>query len=190
VFRRRLATGDEPFTTNLVVATGVKRLPRPIPLSAFKRDDGSSPSPHQWPYTITKLPRGYGREVASDNSLAEEVSAVEGELRQRLVRHRHREARLRAAKIKAVLRMTGALRCEVPSCRFDFASAYGAMGREYAQVHHLLPLSGSSPSRRHPRDLAIVCANCHAMIHRNGACRDLVEIDRALKLGKSRRPAV
>jgi hypothetical protein len=44
----------------------------------------------------------------------------------------------------------------------------------YAHVHHLRPLSearGSVTTRL--EDLAIVCANCHAIIHRDGACRPL-----------------
>jgi predicted HNH restriction endonuclease len=66
------------------------------------------------------------------------------------------------------------LKCEVPGCGFDFEAVYGELGRDYAQVHHLKPLGDrTTPSETKLNDLAIVCANCHAMIHRGGKCRPL-----------------
>ncbi|WP_456742210.1 HNH endonuclease [Bradyrhizobium sp. USDA 4469] len=49
------------------------------------------------------------------------------------------------------------------------------MGRNYAHVHHREPLSKvpKSGKKLTLADLAIVCANCHAMVHIGGACRDL-----------------
>lgn len=101
---------------------------------------------------------------------------TEGEARKRFVTHRKREAQLRQRKIEQHKRENaGNLFCEVPGCGFDFYSCYGATGKDYAQVHHLIPLS-SAPSAGFDvklSDLAVVCANCHAMIHRGGECRDL-----------------
>jgi len=104
------------------------------------------------------------------------ASWFEGKRRQAFVYHRHREAQLRRAKIQDCLdRNGGRLVCEVPNCRFDFFDRYGALGKGYAQVHHLLPLSNSPPEGRKTqlKDLAIVCANCHVMIHIGGECRPL-----------------
>ena len=105
----------------------------------------------------------------------DEVSALEGEVRRRLILHRRRKRSLRAAKIASALRKNGGrLRCEVPGCRFDFWAVHGEIGRNYAHVHHLEPLGQrSQPRRTSLDDLAIVCANCHAMIHVGGACRDM-----------------
>jgi predicted HNH restriction endonuclease len=104
-----------------------------------------------------------------------DLEALEGEPRQRLVTHRHREAKLRAAKISAALQANnGRLICEVPRCGFDFAKRYGEIGYGYAHVHHRVPL-GKAGRRGHKTtldDLAIVCANCHAMIHKGGECRE------------------
>jgi hypothetical protein len=120
----------------------------------------------------------------TDNAIAdEEVCALEGEQRRLYVLHRTRERRLRARKIEDVLQRSGGrLVCEVPGCEFDFGEIYGELGEGFAHVHHLKPLS-SAGKGMHVKlsELAIVCANCHAMIHRGGECRppkDLIEVRR------------
>lgn len=56
--------------------------------------------------------------------------------------------------------------CQV--CGFDFESIYGVLGKDYCQVHHITPLSqmGESHEVNPITDLIPLCANCHAMIHR------------------------
>lgn len=106
--------------------------------------------------------------------LADEIVGLEGEVRERMVRHRRRERRLRDAKIRSVMASTGCLRCEVPGCGFDFFRVYGEPGRDFAHVHHLSPLSERTENDDTKiEDLAVVCANCHAIIHRGGGCRPL-----------------
>lgn len=112
----------------------------------------------------------------------ESVAGLEGELRRRMVRHRTREGWLRDARISFVKDKTGALACEVKGCRFDFAKAYGELGENYAQVHHIRPLSRrEGPSKTRVSDLRVVCANCHAMIHLGGKSRSLDAIAIALR---------
>lgn len=66
----------------------------------------------------------------------------------------------------------GWLFCEVQGCGFE--TVYGALGAGLAEVHHLKLLSELSKSVcTTMADLAIVCANCHRMIHRNNARRSL-----------------
>lgn len=104
-----------------------------------------------------------------------ELAAMEGAERMALVRHRKREQSLRDAKVAEARKLgNGRLNCEVPRCGFDFEAVYGELGRDYAQVHHLKPLGDrTTPSQTKLSDLAVVCANCHAMIHRGGKCRPL-----------------
>ena len=54
------------------------------------------------------------------------------------------------------------------ACGFDFEKIYGALGRNFCHVHHILPLSEfGEPRTVDPKiDLIPLCANCHAMIHR------------------------
>jgi 5-methylcytosine-specific restriction enzyme A len=107
------------------------------------------------------------------------VRALEGEERLVMVLHRSRERALREAKLATARREApdGRLRCEVPGCGFDFHERYGAIGEGYAQVHHLQPLADlDGPKEMTLADLAVVCANCHAMIHRGGRCSPLIEL--------------
>ena len=52
---------------------------------------------------------------------------------------------------------------------FDFEGTYGAWGRGFAEVHHIQEL-GAAPAEGvdvdPSTDLAVVCSNCHRMIHR------------------------
>lgn len=106
-----------------------------------------------------------------------DLAVTEGSVRISLTKHRRREARLRDAKVRSVLQERGVdgLTCEVPGCGFNFARQYGPLGARYVHVHHLVPLSrvGARGQRVRMSDLAIVCANCHAMIHIGGECRPL-----------------
>lgn len=107
-----------------------------------------------------------------------ELAAMKGAERMALVRHRRREQSLREAKVAEARKLGNRrLKCEVPGCGFDFEVVYGELGRDYAQVHHLRPLADrTTPTETKLADLAVVCANCHAMIHRGGKCRALADL--------------
>lgn len=114
--------------------------------------------------------------------LDDEVGALEGEMQALFVAHRKRERRLREKKLQEVLARLNRLRCEVKACRFDFLTTYGPLGHGFAHVHHLKPLSDAhGATRTFLGDLAIVCANCHAMIHRHGKTRSLEEVSRMIR---------
>ena len=85
----------------------------------------------------------------------------------RLVAHlrRERNSAIVKAKKDAVLRTSRKLCCEV--CGFDFKEAYGELGDGFCEVHHLQPLSkADGVVKTKLGDLAIVCSNCHRIIHR------------------------
>lgn len=91
--------------------------------------------------------------------------AEEGAVLTRLHRVRERNRRLVARKKQQTLTDTGQLMCE--ACGFDFGRAYGQIGSGFIECHHRVPLSELSPGARTMlSDLALVCANCHRMIHR------------------------
>ncbi len=56
--------------------------------------------------------------------------------------------------------------CKV--CDFNFEKTYGAIGKDFIHVHHLIPLSKIKEEYKlNPEtDLVPMCPNCHAMIHR------------------------
>ncbi|MFD5831276.1 HNH endonuclease [Lentzea sp. NPDC060358] len=96
--------------------------------------------------------------------LDEEEATREGRLLLRRHLARERDPKLRAKKIEAALAEHSCLACEV--CEFDFERVYGDRGKRYAEVHHKTPLHVSGPTSTRLRDLAVLCANCHRMIHR------------------------
>lgn len=91
-------------------------------------------------------------------------SFPEGELIERLHKARERSAAVvRQAKLQAMER--GPLACEV--CGFDFEERYGDLGKGFIEAHHTLPLSElTKATETRVQDLALVCANCHRMLHR------------------------
>ncbi|MBU2876452.1 HNH endonuclease [Aliiglaciecola lipolytica] len=71
------------------------------------------------------------------------------------------------AKILHAQKNEGSLPCEV--CRFDFAERYDGLGNGYIEAHHTRPLSELETDEvcdTRVEDLALVCANCHRMLHR------------------------
>ena len=126
---------------------------------------------------IEILERLWAELVVGLQSVGDEVEgALEGEVRVALGRHRARERWLRDRKILDVKNANGGrLPCQV--CGFDFYESYGELGRDYAQVHHLKPLSDrTKPSLTLLSDLAVLCANCHTMVHVGGIVRPLEEL--------------
>lgn len=92
------------------------------------------------------------------------IAAHEGRLMALLHLRRERSPKLRKAKLAAALGSGGTLACEV--CGFDFAARYGQLGEGFVEVHHTLPLHASGPVETRLADLALLCSNCHRMIHR------------------------
>lgn len=90
--------------------------------------------------------------------------APEGRILTRLHGVRERSAKLRRKKITLVLEESGGLECEV--CGFDFAAIYGKRGEGFIQCHHTISVRDLKPgARTRLEDLALLCANCHRMIH-------------------------
>lgn len=101
-------------------------------------------------------------QVAADlDSLAFEEQLEEGGKTIRLTAFYERNSELRATAIR--LHKTT---CK--ACGFNFANVYGEHGKDYIEVHHLVPISTYiEPKTINPAtDLTVLCSNCHRMIHR------------------------
>lgn len=181
----KMSSDHEVYATNLLYASSIQRLAIPIHLSRFvKRSNDSPLKPGKWPAVICLALRDAPdlNEDTFTSSTDDMLDGVEGHLRTRLIKHRRREHRLRSAKINQMLADKGTLKCEVTDCGFEFTRMYGSLGANFAHVHHLEPLATrDEPSKTSLTQLAIVCANCHSMIHRNGMCRPLHEITTAIR---------
>lgn len=66
------------------------------------------------------------------------------------------------------------------ACGFDFEVIYGERGRAFIEAHHLIPLSTLPLGKPVPmdpaKDFAVLCSNCHRMIHRRRPWIDLEEL--------------
>lgn len=104
-------------------------------------------------------------EIVSSIDVTDEAEANEGKLL--TVSHITRERNKAIIKKKkdAALKEYGELRCEC--CGFDFSKAYGERGNEFIECHHTTPVSEMvTGAKTKLSDLALLCSNCHRMIHR------------------------
>lgn len=109
----------------------------------------------------------------------DEIEAPEGRLLTRHHRSRERARELVAQKKKRVLRSGKPLTCE--ACDFDFAARYGSRGVGFIECHHKQPLSSLAPGAKTKlSDLALVCSNCHSMLHRGNPWPSVDELRRSL----------
>lgn len=80
--------------------------------------------------------------------------------------------------------------CKCQACGFDFEKEYGPIGAGYIEAHHMTPLSELPADRPATldakNDFAVLCANCHRMIHRAGAPRTLDEFRQITFLANAR----
>ena len=102
--------------------------------------------------------------TAQDENDDEFVEAEEGRILTRLHRSRERSPELIAKKKASALKVHGRLQCE--SCSFDFEAQYGSRGAGFIEAHHTKPLHTLSPGdKTRLEDLALLCSNCHRMVH-------------------------
>ena len=100
----------------------------------------------------------------------------------RLTSHlrRERNSTIVRQKKKLVLAENGSLCCEV--CGFDFEKVYGENGKDFCEVHHLIPLHKSDGViETKLSDLAIVCSNCHRVLHRVSPMPSIDELKKIVR---------
>lgn len=98
--------------------------------------------------------------------LDENEEFAEGRVLTLLHKRRERNPKLVRKKKAQVRAETGTLACE--ACGFDFRAAYGVLGDGFAECHHRKPVSELQDSQTTKlKDVAIVCSNCHRMLHRS-----------------------
>jgi hypothetical protein len=108
------------------------------------------------------------------------IEAIEGEEKYRLIRHKYYErdpAIIKAKKDEAKLH--GPVQCE--ACDFEFTTRYGLHGAEFIECHHRFPIAKHGKRNNTLEDLALVCANCHRMLHRKNIHNDYYSVEQ-LKL--------
>lgn len=73
-------------------------------------------------------------------------------------------SRERSSRLAQQAKVRDNYHCKV--CELNFFKVYGAIGRGYAEAHHIIPLAQlSETSETRLEDLITVCANCHRVLH-------------------------
>ena len=108
----------------------------------------------------------YSLAEAEDDVLIDYADDTEfpegGEVERKHKARERNQALIKRAKDK-FKQKHGRLYCQV--CRFDFSLKYGEVGNDFIEAHHTVPIT-SGEIKTKVKDIAMVCSNCHKMLHR------------------------
>ncbi|MBU6994425.1 HNH endonuclease [Ferrovum myxofaciens] len=131
---------------------------------------------------------GKGYEVVDRRAKAEDVvvdeddesAFPEGRESFKIHRQRERDGKMpRKAKEKR-LAETKKLECDI--CGMDFHSVYGKLGYGFIEAHHTVPVSKLNGAvKTKLDDLALVCSNCHRMLHRGSTLLTIEELKKLVQ---------
>lgn len=119
-----------------------------------------------------------GLNTSTSTITDEDVKDLLEERRYRM--HRRIERNPHAAKLA---KKRHGVRCQ--ACDLAMAERYGTPGKDFIEVHHLRPLASLSEGKAVKYDIAtdfaVLCPNCHRMIHRMNDSSDLKGLREALR---------
>lgn len=130
----------------------------------------------------------YNESIPIGNSSKESDETAEMNIEDLTRLRYHKRIERNAMLVKEVKRRQGS-RCR--ACSLDFSEVYGPLGQGYIEAHHLTPVYQLKGQRLHldpERDFAVLCANCHAMIHRSQFVGDIEGFRSTHLSSTSRRP--
>lgn len=81
--------------------------------------------------------------------------------------HRERLSYFRDQKLREAIKP---YRCE--ACEMTFEGRYGSIGKNFIEVHHKNPIADGERETK-LEDLALLCSNCHRMIHKTENLSDI-----------------
>jgi 5-methylcytosine-specific restriction protein A len=120
----------------------------------------------------------------TDLPTADDDDAIEGDSVDERRRYRqHRSIERNPSTSRKVKKALGYV-CQ--GCSFDFEKVYGEIGHQYIEAHHLIQLGNLPPNTVVPMnvktDFAVLCANCHRMMHRKNGPATLADLKAVHKL--------
>ena len=143
---------------------------------------------------LVAIARGIVAELTDETSWVsdeiadpDETEFSEGSLlfRAHLRRERNRKLVKRAKELAK--RKSPDLLCEI--CGFSFVCVYGPLGENYIECHHTVPVSSMKPGDKTKlSDIALLCSNCHRMVHRRKKWLSLQELRTILAAQTESRP--
>lgn len=122
-------------------------------------------------YSVYGIGKGYWGlrdyiPIDSEVDLTEDDNAfIEGKKNLRLHVIRERNPQVIKKAIEEYKKKFGKLVCEI--CSFNFEEKYGDIGKDFIEGHHTIPVSELEDGEKtKAEDIALVCSNCHKMLHR------------------------
>jgi len=107
----------------------------------------------------------YKLTTIEDDNQSFDDSVIAGQMLYKLHKLRERNPKTVKRKKEQTFSLYGKLSCEI--CAFAFETFYGTIGTGFIECHHLTRLSNFKVSTATTLDsLALVCSNCHIMLHR------------------------
>lgn len=117
--------------------------------------------------------------VAEDEDDA--TAYAEGKASYAIHRKLERNPKLASKAKNNRLKATGDLRSDV--CNFSFQKCYGPIGVGFIEAHHTVPISKFKGRKTITRleDIALVCSNCHRMLHRVTPLPSIADLRKRVK---------
>lgn len=120
-------------------------------------------------------------EVIQTTINEEDETFLEGKERAELRMHKFYERNPDAIKkAKAKARRENRFYCEV--CSFNFEFHYPSLGNDFIECHHRNPIATGGVRQTTISDLALVCSNCHRMLHRKNKLGNYLTIEELKQL--------
>lgn len=170
--------------TDLGGTTPLSRGYEAANVAAIRYDAGELPDEVRLRADLLRFLALYRRLVEVTDLLAEEEVAEtkkapeknpEAQLEAKRLRwHRRADRNQKLAKDAKKIHGTT---CAV--CGFNYEEKYGSIGEGYIEAHHLTPFAelDDRPTKLNPdTDFAVLCANCHRMVHKKTPPYTLAEL--------------
>lgn len=104
----------------------------------------------------------------------------EGKIAERIHKSRERSSKVVTIAKNNFKLKHGHLFCQI--CKFDFEKKYGKIGTGYIEAHHTIYVSDMKPNHMtSPDEIAMLCANCHRMVHKKRPWLTMKKLNSLLK---------
>jgi 5-methylcytosine-specific restriction protein A len=108
----------------------------------------------------------------------------EGKIVERIHKSRERNSKVISLAKQKFKKEKGRLYCQV--CGFDFEKTYGLVGKDFIEGHHTIAVSDMTHDHKtKAEDIAMLCANCHRMVHKKRPWLTMNDIDKLIKKKKN-----
>ena len=107
----------------------------------------------------------------------------EGKIVERIHKVRERNSQVVELAKQNFKKRHGKLFCQV--CNFDFEKTYGKIGEDFVEGHHTIAVSDMPPNyKTKPEEIAVLCSNCHRMVHKRRPWLTMEQLSKLLKIKK------